>query len=67
VAFFASSLISVPSLPLKIAAGAFVAGQLLFVLPMYIAAINGKHKILSSMMPIGGTAMLVGWVSMLMA
>jgi uncharacterized membrane protein YgdD (TMEM256/DUF423 family) len=58
-------MISVPSLPLKIAAGAFVAGQLLFVFPMYIAAIKGKHKILSVMMPIGGTAMILGWAAML--
>jgi uncharacterized membrane protein YgdD (TMEM256/DUF423 family) len=60
-------MIAVPSLPLKIAAGSLIAGQLLFVLPMYVAAVNGKHKILSRMMPFGGTAMLVGWISMFFA
>jgi len=39
---FGCSLISGPSIPLKIAAGGFIVGQLLFIAPLYISAIKGK-------------------------
>lgn len=56
-----------PSLPLKIAAGGFILGQLLFIAPLYISSVKGKQPLLSKVMPIGGTSMMAAWLSIIFA
>ena len=43
IGFFAASLISKPTLPLKIAVGGFAAGTLIFVFPLYYMAVMGRN------------------------
>ncbi len=64
---FGCSLIASPSIPLKIAAGGFIIGQLLFIAPLYVSAIKGKQPMLSKVMPIGGTSMMAAWLALIFA
>jgi len=61
------SLISSPRLPLKIAVGSFLLAQILFITPLYVSAIKGKHPLLSKLMPAGGGSMMIGWASLIFA
>jgi len=67
VGLIGCSLVSSPSIPLKVAAGCFIAAQLLFVGPLYASAIKGKTPILSKLMPAGGGSMMIGWGALLFA
>lgn len=64
---FGCSLIASPSIPLKIAAGGFIVGQLLFIAPLYASAIKGKQPVLSKLMPVGGTSMMGAWLALIFA
>lgn len=64
---FGCSLISTPSIPLKIAAGGFIVGQLLFIAPLYVSSIKGKEPMLSKLMPFGGTSMMGAWLALIFA
>lgn len=55
------------SIPLKIAAGGFIAGQLLFITPLFISAINGRQPIFSKIVPVGGVCVMTAWGSLLFA
>jgi uncharacterized membrane protein YgdD (TMEM256/DUF423 family) len=63
----ACSLVTSGSLPFKIAAGSFVAGQVLFIAPLYASAIRGKDPYLRKIMPVGGGSMMVGWGALIFA
>ena len=67
VGLIGCSLVSSPSVGLKIAAVSFMAAQLLFITPLYVSAINGKSPMLSKLMPAGGGSMMIGWVSLIFA
>lgn len=68
LAFMGCSLIPKSSLPLKIAIGAFLVGQVCFVAPLYYTAITDKkHGTLSKMMPVGGSSLMLGWGCLLFA
>jgi len=54
-------------LPLKIAAGGFIAGQVLFIAPLYVKAISDKKTTFAKVMPIGGAGMMTGWASLIFA
>ena len=64
---FCTCMVSPASLPFKIALGGFIGGNLIFVAPLYYMAINGRNEIISKTMPIGGTTMLVSWLSLIFA
>jgi len=63
----ASSLVTSPRLPFKIAAAGFVLSQVLFTGPLYASAIWGKNPMLSTFMPVGGVSMIAGWTSLIFA
>jgi uncharacterized membrane protein YgdD (TMEM256/DUF423 family) len=65
VGLIATSLISSTKLPFKIAVGAFLAGQICFVAPLYFTAANGRNEYLAKLMPAGGGSMMIGWASLL--
>jgi uncharacterized membrane protein YgdD (TMEM256/DUF423 family) len=65
--FFASSLVSSNRLPFRIAVGAFLVGQLLFIVPLYISSIRGKSPYLSKVMPWGGGSMMIAWTGLILA
>jgi len=68
LAFMGCSLIHKSSLPLKIAISAFIAGQTLFIAPLYYTAVTDKkHSTLMKLMPVGGSALIIGWTSLLFA
>ena len=50
----ASSLITTPSIPLKIATGGFILAQLLFVAPLFYQAAKGRSSGFKYVVPIGG-------------
>lgn len=61
-------MIQKSSLPFKIAVGAFLVGQTLFIAPLYYTAIKDKrHATLTKLMPVGGSSLIVGWASLLVA
>lgn len=64
---FGCSLVSVPTIPLKVAAGCFILGQLLFIAPLYIQAIKGRDGSLKYVMPVGGGSMMIGWLALIFA
>ncbi len=51
---------------LNVAGGCFVGGIAIFSGLLYIYALGGP-KILGAIVPIGGTAMIVGWVALAVA
>ena len=56
------------SIQFKIAIGAFLIGQALFIAPLYYTAITDKrHKYLMRLMPAGGSSLMIGWASLLFA
>jgi uncharacterized membrane protein YgdD (TMEM256/DUF423 family) len=61
------SLIASNSLLFKVAATGFLAGQLLFITPLYISAIKGRDPNLGKLMPVGGTFIIVAWPSLMFA
>lgn len=68
LAFLGCSLIAKSSIPLKIAIGAFIVGQVLFVAPLYYTAVTDKkHATLSKMMPVGGSSLMLGWTCLLLS
>jgi len=68
LAFFGCSLVAKSSIPLKIAIGAFLIGQALFIAPLYYTAIaDKKHATLSKLMPVGGSSLMIGWTCLLLA
>ena len=64
---FCSCLVAPATLPFKIAVGGFIMGILAFVGPLYYMAIKGRNNSLSKTMPVGGIAMMAGWVSLIFA
>lgn len=68
LAFMGCSMIQKSSLPLKIAIGAFLVGQTLFIAPLYYTAITDKRNAtLTKLMPVGGSSLIVGWTCLLFA
>ncbi len=55
-----------PQRALNVAAGAFVAGIILFSGSLFLLAFNGTRWI-GAITPIGGAAFLIGWASLLKA
>lgn len=55
------------SIPLKVAATGFIAGQLFFITPLFLSAILGKNQYLSKAMPVGGGSMMIAWGSLVFA
>lgn len=64
---FCASLIPTMSLGLKLSIAGFLVGNLIFVIPLYYMAINGRNPYISKTMPIGGFGMLLGWGSLIFA
>jgi uncharacterized membrane protein YgdD (TMEM256/DUF423 family) len=64
---FACSMIAKPSLPLKIAAGGFIVGQLFFIAPIFIQAIKGRDGSFRMIIPVGGVAMMTAWLALIFA
>jgi uncharacterized membrane protein YgdD (TMEM256/DUF423 family) len=63
----ACSLVPSSTIPLRIAAGGFLLGQLLFITPLFISAIKGKDQNLSKVMPAGGGSMMIAWAALIFA
>lgn len=60
-------MITTPTLPLKIAAGGFILGQLLFIAPLFYQAINGRDGTFRMVIPVGGVAMMTAWLALIFA
>lgn len=60
-------MINTPSIPLKIASGGFLVGQMLFITPLFISSIKGKQPMLSKVMPFGGGSMMISWLALVFA
>ena len=53
--------------PLKVAGTGFILGQLMFVSPLYYQAAKGKiESKIKFMVPLGGTAMMAAWISLML-
>jgi uncharacterized membrane protein YgdD (TMEM256/DUF423 family) len=63
----ACSLVPSASIGLKVAAGGFLVGQLLFITPLFISAIKGRDPSLGKVMPVGGGSMMVAWTALIFA
>jgi len=60
-------MIAKPSIPLKIATGGFILGQLLFVSPLFYQSVKGRTSNLKYVVPAGGLCMIAAWISLLFA
>lgn len=63
----ACSLIPKATLPLKIAAGGFLFGQALFIIPLFIKAVKGREAPVGKVMPFGGIGIMLGWLCLMFA
>jgi uncharacterized membrane protein YgdD (TMEM256/DUF423 family) len=48
-----------------IAAGGLVGGLLLFCLPLYVMAVQGRSEPMKALAPVGGVSLLAGWLAMI--
>ncbi len=56
------------NIPFKMAIGAFFVGQALFIAPLYYIAITDKrNKYFTKLMPVGGSSLMLGWLSLIFA